>query len=80
MPDGVENAGVASYVERNQAMINSSDICVFYYDENYLPARRKQSRHALSDYQPKSGTKIAFEYAVKKGKQIINVAMEESNA
>lgn len=80
MPEGVENAGAASYVERNQAMINSSDICVFYYDENYLPARRKQSRHALSDYQPKSGTKIAFEYAVKKGKQIINVAMEESNA
>ena len=77
MPEGVENAGAASYVERNQAMINSSDICVFYYDENYLPARRKQSRRALSDYQPKSGTKIAFEYATKKKKKIINVAEEE---
>ena len=79
MPEGVENAGAASYVERNQAMIKSSDICVFYYDENYLPARRKQSRRALSDYQPKSGTKIAFEYAVKKGKQIVNVAKVELN-
>ena len=79
MPDGVENAGAASYVERNQAMINSSDVCVFYYDENYLPARRKQSRRALSDYQPKSGTKIAFDYATKKGKKIINIAKEQDD-
>ena len=27
----------ASYVERNQAMINNSNYCVFYYDENYQP-------------------------------------------
>ena len=73
MPEGVENAGAASYVERNQAMINSSDICVFYYDDNYLPARRKQSRRALSDYQSKSGTSIAYEYAVKKKKTIYNL-------
>ncbi len=33
MPEGVENAGKASYVERNQAMIDASDICVFYYNE-----------------------------------------------
>lgn len=79
MPDGVENAGAASYVERNQAMINLSDVCVFYYDENYLPARRKQSRCALSDYQPKSGTKIAFDYATKKGKKIINIAKEQDD-
>ena len=78
MPEGVENAGAASYVERNQAMINASDICVFYYDENYMPARRKQAKRALSDYQPKSGTKIAFEYATKKGKKIINVAKAEN--
>ena len=79
MPDGIENAGAASYVERNQAMINSSDVCVFYYDENYLPARRKQSRRALSEYQPKSGTKIAFDYATKKGKKIINIAKEQDD-
>lgn len=30
-------AGRGSYVERNQAMINDSDYCVFYYNENYRP-------------------------------------------
>ena len=73
MPDGVEDAGIASYVERNQEMIKVSDICVFYYDENYMPPRRKQSRRALSDYQPKSGTKMAYEFAVQKKKKIHNV-------
>lgn len=33
-------AGRASYVERNQAMVNDSAYCVFYYDENYLPKGR----------------------------------------
>ena len=30
----------ASYVERNQAMTNNSDYCVFYYDENYQPKNK----------------------------------------
>lgn len=61
MPKGVEKAGRAAYVERNQAMIDGSDFCVFYYDENYRPEKRK------------SGTRIAYEYAKKKGKKIYNV-------
>ena len=72
-PKGVSNAGAASYAERNRAMIRSSGICVFYYDENYLPKRRRMSKHAISDYQPKSGTAIAYKYAVGKNKNIINV-------
>ena len=40
-PQHMEKAGKASYVERNQEMINKSDFCVIYYDENYLPPRRK---------------------------------------
>lgn len=60
------SSGRGSYVERNQAMIDDSDICVFYYDENYLPLRRKNSPRDISDYQPKSGTRIAYEYAIKK--------------
>ena len=40
-PEHMENAGRASYVERNRAMIQKSDFCVVYYDENYLPPRRK---------------------------------------
>ncbi|MBQ7096835.1 MAG: DUF1273 family protein, partial [Clostridia bacterium] len=35
-PEHMENAGRASYVERNQEMIDKSNFCVVYYDENYL--------------------------------------------
>ncbi len=67
-------SGRASYVERNQAMINDSDFCVFYYDENYKPKMRKYSKRSDFYYQPKSGTRIAFEYAKKKKKFLINIA------
>lgn len=59
-------------MERNQEMINKSDFCVVYYDENYTPPRRN-SKENLSGYQPKSGTAIAYNYAVKNKKEIINV-------
>ena len=72
-PEYMENAGKASYVERNQEMINKSDYCFVYYDENYLPPRRKNSRRDITGYQPKSGTAVAYDYAVKKKKEIINV-------
>ncbi len=73
---GVGKAGRASYVERNRAMIDESEVCVFYYDENYLPPCRKKSKHSISDYQPKSGTSVAYEYAVKKKKNIVNLWTE----
>ena len=72
-PEHMENAGRASYVERNQEMINHSKFCVVYYDENYLPPRRKNGKRDLFDYQPKSGTAVAYDYAVKKKKEIINL-------
>ena len=72
-PKQIENSGKASYVERNQEMINKSRFCVVYYDRNYVPPKRKKSMADLCDYQPKSGTAIAYEYAVKKDKMIINV-------
>ena len=72
-PEHMENAGRASNVERNQEMINHSKFCVVYYDENYLPPRRKNSRRDLFDYQPKSGTAVAYDFAAKKKKEIINV-------
>ena len=64
MPKGMENSGRASYVERNQKMIDASNFCVFYYDENYTPSLEKQT---------KSGTTVAYQYAVKKKKTIINL-------
>ncbi|MBQ0083252.1 MAG: hypothetical protein KBS52_00590 [Clostridiales bacterium] len=72
-PKGVGGAGKAGYAERNQAMIKESDICVFYYDEDYLPQRRKNSRYEINDYQPKSGTAKAYQFAVKNNKQIYNL-------
>ncbi len=48
-PKHMENAGRASYVERNQEMINKSDFCVVYYDENYAPPRRRNNRRDLTD-------------------------------
>lgn len=65
-------SGRASYIERNEAMIDCSDFCVFYYDENYQPETRKRSKGGVY-YQPKSGTKLAYEYARRKKKIIINV-------
>ena len=62
IPNRVEKAGKASYVERNQEMINVSDFCIFYYNPCYLPPKRKYSKRDISAYQPKSGTQIAFDY------------------
>lgn len=67
------DAGKASYVECNQEMIKKSYYCICYYDANYLPPRRKNSRRDLFDYQLKSGTKVAYDFAVKKCGQVINV-------
>ena len=78
-PDGVAAAGKAAYVERNQAMIRASDFCVFYYNNEYLPASRKESKKAITSYQPKSGTGLAFDYAKAHGKTIINLYTEDEH-
>lgn len=73
MPKKLENAGMATYVERNKIMIDDSDFCVFYYDENYNPPMKKRHKQARSCFQPKSGTKIAYSYAIQKKKRIVNL-------
>ncbi len=70
-PDQISGSGRAAYVERNYIMIDQSNICIVYYNENYLPPERKNSRRDLLPYQPKSGTSVAYEYAQKKKKDII---------
>lgn len=72
-PDGVESAGKAAYIERNQARIRASDYCIFYFNEDYQPERRKKSKRSIGSYQPKSETKAACEYAVSKNKTVINL-------
>lgn len=75
-PEKLRRAGRAAYVERNFEMIERSGFCVCYYDENYIPSKRMHSKGDLTPYQPKSGTKIAYEYAVKKKCVICNLACE----
>ncbi len=75
-PEKILNAGKASYVERNQEMINRSDFCIVYYCEDYTPPQRKKSQKNLLNAVPKSGTKIAYEYALKKHKTIINLGIQ----
>jgi uncharacterized phage-like protein YoqJ len=80
--DRVNSAGRASYVERNQEIINISDFCVFYYNPCFLPYKRKYSKVSVREYQPKSGTGLVFDYAWKRrwsGKDItiINLYKED---
>ena len=58
-PEKLHDAGKAAYVERNFEMINNSKYCIVYYDEQNTPTTRK------------SGTKIALDYAIKKGREVI---------
>ena len=69
-PPKLENAGKCSYVERNYEMIEKSTYCIFYYNKNYIPPLKNQK---LLSSSSNSGTKIAYEYATKKNKQIINL-------
>lgn len=64
-PKSVLGAGKASYVKRNYEMIDKSCYCIIYYDEQGAPTTRK------------SGTKIALDYAIKKGKQITVLPIKE---
>lgn len=58
-PDKIINSGRASYIERNYTMIDDSCYCIVYYDKTATTTH-------------KSGTKIALDYAIKKGKNVIN--------
>ena len=57
-------AGKAAYIERNQAMIDNSKYCIFYFDyDNYANISTAKT----------SGTAIAYKYAKSKNKIIINL-------
>ena len=76
-PPKIENAGKCSYVERNYEMIDKSTYCIFYYNENYVPELKREPKHSmLPPSRRKSGTKVAYEYAIKKKKQIINICKQ----
>ena len=73
-PPKLKKAGEFSYVERNYEMIDNSTYCVFYYNENYVVPLRQQLKHnVLLTSKRNSGTKIAYNYALKRSKIIINL-------
>ena len=65
-PEEIRSAGRARYVERNRIMIDWADSCVFYYrGESTVDGRTGKKR--------RSGTALAWDYAVKRKKDIYNV-------
>jgi len=72
-PESASSAGKAVYIKRNQHMIDKSSVCVVYYDTNYAPSEKNHRKRDLFDYQPASGTGIAYKYAEKKKRRIINI-------
>ena len=71
-PTNLRNSGKSSYVKRNAYMIENSAYCVFYYNENYL-LQPKTTKNKILLKNRNSGTKIAYKYALKKNKKIINL-------
>ena len=59
-------AGKSAYIQRNYAMIDDCDYCLFYYDRKYQP---KNNIGKTTN----SGTALSYQYALKRGKIIINV-------
>ena len=70
IPDKIAKAGKAAYAEHNFHMIDKADLCIFYYNKDYEPPLKPATRKQLFSYQPKSGTKVAYEYATLKKKRV----------
>lgn len=66
VPVKVHDSGKLAYIKRNEAMIDDSDFCLFYFDKNYIPLNCK-------NVPRKSGTKLAMEYAEKNKKKFTNI-------
>ncbi len=64
-------AGKSSYIERNYQMIDSSSFCIFYYNKNYIPSIINNNSKIIRS--SKSGTKLAYQYAFRNNKNIINL-------
>lgn len=64
---------LARHMERMQAMIDDSDYCVFYYNENYYFKKSGCLTIGFAFYQPEIITKLAYNYAIQKRKKIINL-------
>lgn len=67
------SAGKSSYIQRNFAMINNSNYCVFYYNENSQAQCTQNFKYSVRNHQSHSGTQLAHKYAHQKKKIIYNL-------
>ncbi len=72
-PEEIMSSKKAVYIRRNYYMIDMSSICLVYYNTEYTPPEKPQKSIFLPNRKSGSGTKLAFDYAKKKGKRIINI-------
>lgn len=72
-PKSALNSGKSSYIKRNFEMIDKSRFCIVYFDKNYIPTARSK----ISEPRKNSGTRIAYDYATKKNKIVINLFEEK---
>ena len=63
-PDDPGSQDIDIPVSYTHLMIQASDFCVFYFNDEYLPESRKESKKAITSYQPKSGTRLAFDLSL----------------
>ncbi len=63
----------ADYIERNIYMIAHSEVCIAYYNPYGKQRAQKIPEGSYTYLRPNSGTSVAYRYAEKKGKRIINV-------
>lgn len=74
-PQSVLRSRKSCYIQRNKEMIDRADLCIFYYNKNYIPPVKvnNHDRSFSISKHTNSGTSIAYRYAVKKNKKIINI-------
>lgn len=54
-------------------MIAKSSVCVFYYDTDYRAISRRYVKNRIITRETKSGTKLAYDFAVSQNLKIINL-------
>lgn len=55
-----------------------ASIVFFYYDPSYTIPMREKSKNKNALFRPSSGTQLAYQYAVKKKKILLNLFHNES--
>lgn len=67
-PECVTKSRRGCYIERNKFMIDHSDLCIFYYEEDYQLPKKQVGRKL---YDRHSGTALMVEYAKVNNKKHI---------